>query len=108
MMVNLLAEKREKTEKETTLLVWEVIYFSSNHPKEEKKCGKHFVVIRPHLSILKKYPQYLALCIIFLEDISHIQVNRVMVLQQTCLNGVFWDSKGLKRLMPVMDAEFES
>lgn len=51
MMVNLLAEKREKTEKETTLLVWEVIYFSSNHPKEEKKCGKQFVVIRPHLSI---------------------------------------------------------
>lgn len=31
-----------------------------------------------------------------------------MVFQQTCLNGVFWDSEGLKRLMPVMDAEFES
>lgn len=50
MMVNLLAEEREKTEKKTTLLPWEVISFSSNHPKEEKNCGKYFVVILSSLN----------------------------------------------------------
>lgn len=44
-MVNLLVEEREKIEKKIIFLFWEVIFFFLNYFKEEKNCGKYFVVI---------------------------------------------------------------